>query len=372
MTKKTNPVVLRLGYNLFWLQKKFSFFAFRRFFSLIYFLQQALKNFSFFCFNIKFITPLIILNIYNKSKYFFTLNKMRVMQFKIFELESLSVKKRKVLCKIKNLKFYVSNWNFLNLKQLVKNKKKYINCFYTHFQLIYSFFYITKYNKYLNLGYKLFYYKSLVYYSKNKLNLFNTSYTYKFHQIKFKKINNKKIVYYLKVDKLKILNILNFKLIELSFELLLNIYYRRKYTIVFNNILNSFLLNDFIEKNQYKNLNKQKHKIYFLMYTLFYFKNVELIVRYISFIINKSHRHKRNIAFFRKMIYYLWTKKVIKFKGFNLYILGKLNGKMKRSQFYYRVGKFGLSTFSNEKIVYYYLPLYTKFGVFSIKLQLVY
>ena len=372
MSKKTNPVVLRLGYNIFWLQKKNTFFAFRRFYSLIYFLQQTLKNFFLFCFNIKFIIPSIILKVYNKSKYFNTLNKMRIVQFKIFELESLSVKKKKVLCKIKNLKFNVLDWKKFNLKQLVKNKKKYINFFHTHFQLIYSIFYITKYNLYLNWCYKLFYYKNLVYYYKTKFNLCNINYTYKYQQIKFEKKINKKIAYYLKIDKLKILNILNFKLIGLSFELLLNVYYNRKYIIIFNNILNSFLLNDFIEKNQYKNLNKQKHKIYFLMYTLFYFKNVELVARYISFLINKSYRHKRNISFFRKMIYYLWTKKVIKFKGLNLCILGKLNGKMKRSKFYYRVGKFGVTTFLNEKIVYYYLPLYTKFGVFSIKLQLLY
>lgn len=372
MTKKTNPITLRLGYNLFWFQKKNTLFAFRQIYSLIYFLQHELKNFFLFCLNIKFIIPLIILKIYNKSKYFHMLNKMRIIQSKLFKLECLGEKKKEVLYKIKNLKFYVLNWKILNLKQLTKNKKKYINYFHTHFQLIYSTFYIIKYNLYINKYYKLFYYKNLIYYYNNKLNLFNIHYIYKYQQIIFKNIINKKLIYYLKNDKLKLLNILNLKLISLSFELLLNIYYNKKYIIVFNNVLNYFLLNDFIEKNQYKNLNKQKHKIYFLMYTLFYFKNTELIVRYISFLINKSYRHKRNIMFFRKMIYYLWIKKIIKFKGFNLSILGKLNGKMKRSKFYYRVGKFGVSTFLNEKIVYYYLPLYTKFGVFSIKLQLLY
>ena len=373
MTKKINPIIVRLGYNLFWLQKKNTFFAFRRFCSLIYFLQQTLKNFFLFCFNIKFIYSSILLKVYNKSKYFYMLNKMRMIQFKVFKLNFLGTENKNILSKTRNLKFYVLNWNFLNLKQLIKNKKKYINYFNIHFQLIYSIFYIKKYNLYLNWYYKLFYYKNLVYYYNiKKLDLFNINYIYKSQWIKFKNQINKKIVYNLKNNKLKLLNILNFKLISLSFELLINIYYNRKYTIIINNILNSFLLNNFIEKNQYKNLNKQKHKIYFLMYILFYFKNIELIVKYILFLINKSHRHKRNIIFFQKIIYYLWTKKVIKFKGLNLSIFGKLNGKMKHSKFYYRLGKFGVSTFLNEKIIYYFLPLYTKFGIFSIKLQLLY
>jgi len=61
-------------------------------------------------------------------------------------------------------------------------------------------------------------------------------------------------------------------------------------------------------------------------------------------------------------------KKLIKFKGLKLYIAGKLNGKMKKSKYSYQLDRYGSKTFKNKTLNFYFLPLYTRFGVFSIKL----
>jgi hypothetical protein len=67
MTKKTNAATQRLGYNLFWLNKKSGNFSFHSFNSLFDLLQKELRKNSFVCFNLKKINQKIYLSLYNLS-----------------------------------------------------------------------------------------------------------------------------------------------------------------------------------------------------------------------------------------------------------------------------------------------------------------
>jgi ribosomal protein S3 len=81
----------------------------------------------------------------------------------------------------------------------------------------------------------------------------------------------------------------------------------------------------------------------------------------------KTKKHVKNISIFIKKIYKLYFNKIINFKGYKIAICGKLNGKMKRQKYKFKIGKIMLNSF-NCRIDYFYLPLYTKYGVFSIKI----
>ena len=166
-----------------------------------------------------------------------------------------------------------------------------------------------------------------------------------------------------------------FKKEEIALEALVFSIYKYKLNIYLNNVLNHLnFLNffNYYEKVLYlKNKSQNNNFVYLKRYNLFLcacfsVRNIELISKYIGFILLRDKRHIRNIKIFLKRFFILYYKKILGIKGFKLYISGKINGKMRKSKYSYKVGKLLLNTL-DFKIKYFYFPLYTTFGALSIK-----
>ena len=104
-----------------------------------------------------------------------------------------------------------------------------------------------------------------------------------------------------------------------------------------------------------------------LLYVYMYLKNINLFSAHIGSVLLKSNRHIKSIQFLLNRFYTLYYQQILNFKGLKLYISGKLNGKMKRQKYSYKIGKMLLNTL-NFKVYYTFMPVYTKFGVFSVRI----
>jgi hypothetical protein len=379
MTKTVNSISLRLGYNIFWLHKKSNVFTFFTFNSLFVFFQKEFRKKLIVCFKMKLSIDEILLNVYN-----------------------LSIKHRECL-KLDKL-----NWEFLVVNN-PKYKKKYnkvinylilikkinINNYYIYNYTDYIYKIFTLYSKFENWGYKIIFYKFLLFIlsviiffcnnSNKTIEFFIKCYYLKNFCLinKYINMNNlnhsvnlKKKILVNKVEKIIIFHHLQFKFLGVIFENLLIYYYVRFFKVSVNSIMNNLSLDFFFFLTKYNQhlmnliLKSRNRKLYFWLYLFFYLQNIELFTRWIGSLLSKTYQHRKKIRFFIQIIHFLFTKKLINFKGFKIYISGKLNGKMKRSKYGYKMGEIWLNTFNN-KINYYYLPLYTKFGIFSLKVWLI-
>ena len=379
MSKRSNILLLKLGYNLFWDQKKWSQKFSRFYISLNYFLNQELAKIKYFCFNIRIIySSFIHLNIYRNNKYFYKLNIIKNIQSKVLRKNKILNKKQNIIRKIKIFKLNVINKNYFGIRELINYKNKFLNYYNINNHIIYQNLFVKNFIQYRNLHYFAFMLKFIILNVTKYQSIVYFNYFLKYNFIlffKFKDLqqNHKKFLDFNKKNKLYVLKFLNLRLIENYLELLLKRLYKKKYMILMNNILNPLLSNYFIiNKFNYKRIITKKFKIYFFLYIFFFAKNIELIARYISFYLIKTKKHIKNAITLLRLIRYMWMKKLIKFKGLKLYIAGKLNGKMKKSKYSYQLDRYGSKTFKNKTLNFYFLPLYTRFGVFSIKLWLVY
>lgn len=373
MTKSVNSISLRLGYNIFWLHKKSNIFTFFTFNSIFIFFQKEFRKKLVVCFKMKLSIDAIILNVYNlntKSKECLKLTKIN--------WEFLVVKNTK----------YKKHYN-KRINALMFIKKLNINSYYIHDYTNYFYKLFTLYSKFENWLQKIIFYKFILfnytfsllmpsrsnkmiefvlkgYHIKNYINLNKLSHS----------VNLKKKILINKVEKIIIFHHLQFKFLGILFENLLLYYYARFFKVSINSIINNLTLDSFFFLTKYNQhlmnliLKSRNRKLYFWLYLFFSIQNVELFTRWIGSLLSKTYQHRKKIKGFIQIINFLFTKKLINFKGFKVYISGKLNGKMKRSKYGYKMGEIWLNTLNN-KINYYYLPLYTKFGIFSLKVWLI-
>ena len=170
--------------------------------------------------------------------------------------------------------------------------------------------------------------------------------------------------------------LLSLKKQEIFLEIFLFNSFNYKIDIYLNNILNNLKFTKFL--NHYENtlfLKKNKNKkimlkrYNLLLYVYMYLKNINLFSAHIGSVLLKSNRHIKSIQFLLNRFYTLYYQQILNFKGLKLYISGKLNGKMKRQKYSYKIGKMLLNTL-NFKVYYTFMPVYTKFGVFSVRIWL--
>jgi len=131
---------------------------------------------------------------------------------------------------------------------------------------------------------------------------------------------------------------------------------------------NIFLTSELALNYSFKR-NFEKPNERFLFYTLLLatqYRNSNLIGEFISNEIEKNKNHFRVLGFFTKSLEDFFFTKVLKFKGFQLRLTGKLGGKMRKSKYHYKLGKVQLQTLSSS-LSYSLCLSYTKFGVISIK-----
>ena len=379
MTKKANSFTLRLGYSLFWTQKKATFFIFFRFRYLLVFLKKELYKYSFIFLNLNYISNAFII----------TLSTV----FRIV----------KHLKKVSGIFFFNIDFRFFNYINLFYNKiNNKSNKMYLDTSKIYNynFVYRFKYLELLRFSFKFFikcilnfnaYYSVLCFINsfivfttvnKNWKTIFLKVYLIKFwiknHNFFFCLKGSNLISWFYFAKTLNFKSLFNFKLfkiliikkLELFLETLFIFHYKISLNIYLINILN-ILHNMYIFKKKKLYRNKELKKKIMFYYVSFYLKSAEFLCKYFGSILLSGKYHLKMIRHCLNNIYKLYLVKLINFYGFKLHISGKLNGKMRKSKYFYKIGKMLLNTFET-KLQFYFLPLYSKYGIFSIKIWLSY
>lgn len=140
------------------------------------------------------------------------------------------------------------------------------------------------------------------------------------------------------------------------------------FTINFINNNNCYKLKrQIFLKKKYTKISKNFN----ILYLATSLKEPELISKIIQkFLINRKY-HKKFFSFIFKDL-----KKVCHFnksflEGFRIQLKGKLNGKMRSKKLLYKYGKNSLNCL-NYPIYYSYLPMKTRYGIFGIRVWLIY
>jgi ribosomal protein S3 len=96
------------------------------------------------------------------------------------------------------------------------------------------------------------------------------------------------------------------------------------------------------------------------------YNNAGIISDYLSVIISSDTNHKRSLKKFITIFEIFFFSNLLQLTGFQLRLNGKLNGKMRKSKYHYKVGKVQLQTL--KILLNFSLAIsYTKFGTISIK-----
>ena len=366
MTKKINATTFRLGYNIFWYYKISNSFFPLKFRNIFNICKKKLKINNYICLNFLFRFNYICILIYISYKknvsFFNTINFIKNKKIKYQSYLNNYLRSNKfILC-------YFKTYKYMNF--FVKNVKQKCN-FYIKKKINYYFKFINNYNYLQKIKNQIYILYNLLSHNHSS----SSNYFFYFNQF---------FNYFQNVSKLKYKTIVNknyhqiliLKKEETSLELLINIWFKYKWNIYLNNIFNNLNFNKFLNRFDNQTTTKQNKKqqikikkYNLLIYSYFLFKNTKLICKHLAGSLLKTNRHIKNIQFLLNRIYYLYYQKILNFMGFKFYLSGKLNGKMKRQKYSYKIGKMLLQVI-NFKIMYSFFNLYTKFGVFSIKIWL--
>jgi len=159
--------------------------------------------------------------------------------------------------------------------------------------------------------------------------------------------------------------LLNFKLLAIKIENIIFWYCQRHINVNISHIF----ANNGIEAlhGSYRDFKKSNFR--FVFYSLLAaanYCNSKIIGDLISVEIKKNKNHFKTLGFFTTTLENLFFSNSIKFKGFQLRLSGKLNGKMRKSKYHYKLGKVQLQTLKYG-LSYSICNSYTKFGIISVK-----
>lgn len=109
---------------------------------------------------------------------------------------------------------------------------------------------------------------------------------------------------------------------------------------------------------------------FFTLYLALVYKNSKLLAEYLSEAIKKDKQHRKILQKCTDAIEKIFFSKLLFLSGLQIRVTGKLGGKMRRSKYHYKLGTVQLQTLKHF-VSYSCLPVYTKFGLISIKVWLV-
>lgn len=381
MTKKSNSFTIRLGYNLFWFQKKSTFFIFFRFRHLLTILKKELYKYSFIFLSLTSTLSafIVILSVsFRKLKYFKKISTIVFFNVNFKSYNYLNFFYLKFKCHNNKIKLSCStvyNYNFIYRFKYLEMFHFLINFFWKcmlHFSTYYNIFYfIHSFNlcKELKKDWNYILLKNYlikVWIKKRKRYYFSFKYSNLVYWFNCLNVFRSRNV----LCRFKLFKVLLFKKLEIFFETLFVIYYRIILNLYLVNILNTLnKLYLYKKKELYKVKEFKKEMIFY--YIVFYLKSAEFLCKYIGSVLVKNKYHLKNLRYYLNNIYKLYFIRLINFYGLKLYLNGKLNGKMRKQKYFYKIGKVLLNTFKT-KLQFYFLPLYTKYGIFSIKVWLSY
>lgn len=201
--------------------------------------------------------------------------------------------------------------------------------------------------------------------------------------LKYKKIRNirknifclkkkKKLLFKRKKNlyKLKLINyLLKFKTLGIMCTYLVCFYTYNNYKVIFKSALEKLTsLIKFPFSFKYLRNSLLQQKLYIILLGFSFFKS-KIINLYISTIIKKTKnkKHIKNLFSIFQLIKILFEKQFICFSGLKFIISGRLNGKLRKGSFGYKLGSIKLMSY--DVFVNYSCDfVYTQYGSFSLKL----
>lgn len=335
MSRETNSILLRYSMNTFWsnsISSDRKLYSFQQYES---FLNLFLKNYFL-----------------KKLKVQYKINLIHVYIF-YYKEEKLSF----------NAKWI--NWRKLQINQI--DLRKNYNITYTKSKKKYSRKYILK--NILNIHNKL---KTIKYI----FNILKKQSTKNFNYISFnhankwslKNIFNNSKISRKKKSKLKKINsFLKLKWLSIVCSNVLKLYSQKYNKIVFEPAFKKISYSRMPFLFKYMKFNLLKKKLYNLLTGLLYFQ-ASIINIYVSDIIKKTKnkKHIKNLAIFFNTIKIFFNKQIIPFNGFKFFISGRLNGKLRKGSFGFKLGSIKLMSFDTS-VNYSCDIVYTQYGTFSLK-----
>lgn len=171
-----------------------------------------------------------------------------------------------------------------------------------------------------------------------------------------RKIKLKKINFILKIKKLSMIS-----------EIILNSYTNISYKIIIKSALKKLFYNKMPFFFKHIKNNNQKNNIYILLIA-FIFNKSNIINLFITTIIKntKNKKHLKNLLSFINIVKLLFEKQFISFTGYKFFISGRLNGKLRKSSFGFKIGSLKLLSLSTN-VNYSCDIVHTQYGCFSLK-----
>jgi len=106
---------------------------------------------------------------------------------------------------------------------------------------------------------------------------------------------------------------------------------------------------------------------FFTLFLALFYKNSKLLADYLSECIKKDKQHRKILQKCTDFIEKIFFSKLLYLSGIQVRVTGKLGGKMRRSKYHYKFGTVQLQTLKHF-VSYHCNPVYTKFGLISIKI----
>lgn len=181
-------------------------------------------------------------------------------------------------------------------------------------------------------------------------------------------IEHKKIIRIIILRKLKIFIFL--KYLNLKFKNITK-YLNFKFILVnldFIRYLKKYSKKQIFLKKEYSKISKNLN----LLYIAINLRQPDLISKVVQNFLFKRKYHKKYFYYIVNDLKKLCNLKINKFfVGFRIQLKGKLNGKLRSKKLYTKYGKNSLNCLSFP-VYYSYLPMKTKYGIFGIKVWLIF
>jgi len=352
MSKKTNSLLYRFGISTLWVNKSIRKHIISNTIKLetIIYKELKKKKLNFFCvfYTYNYITIFIYNNINNNKilkknliKYYSKVLNMRkiIIKFGLSQLLLINLIKCNIWNNFSKKLFFFDNFLYFCYKYVIK--------LFIILEINYNYSLFEQITWIFNIVFLLIKNKEFCVFEYSKINFFIC--------------NKKKFIKLRKINGLIKLTLLKF--------FMENILYNKTNFFFMININHIFFQKGIL---LYNNVIKKYRKQKFLLKTLLlstYYMNSTLITDYISTILQANKRHRWLLRKFIETIEIFFYLNIIKFKGFQLRVSGKLNGKMRKSKYHYKLGKVKLQSLKFY-LTYSFNISYTKFGVLSIKIWL--
>lgn len=160
-----------------------------------------------------------------------------------------------------------------------------------------------------------------------------------------------------------------FKVEQLKLETGLSRVFDRNFYLKLYNVFNLPLYFDFIQlssSSSISNTNPNLGTLEFMFYLSCKLRNISIVTQFLAKNLELENRHRRVIWSFINIAKKL-RGGLFLFKSIRIYVTGKLNGKMRRKTYGFKLGSLALQEI-NTNVSYFKSTSFTKFGTISVKI----